>query len=176
MDENPDGTSTSLKKREANRRNAQLSTGPRAEAGKKHSRRNAIKHGVLTSVLLVREGNWEFPDAFEELLHELARDLGPVGKLEEMLVEKIAVCWWRQRRALRFEARMIHDDSEYASSVGTGDDFCLPQTRTLDRILRYEASVQRQLVHAINQLERLQRARKGELVPAPVSIQVSSDQ
>jgi hypothetical protein len=33
-----------------------------------------------------------------------------------------------------------------------------------------------QLVYAINQLERMQRARKEEHVPAPVSVQVSSDQ
>ena len=28
----------------------------------------------------------------------------------------------------------------------------------------------------MNQLERMQRARKGEHVPAPVSVQISSDQ
>jgi hypothetical protein len=42
--------------------------------------------------------------------------------------------------------------------------------------LRYETTNKRRLVYAINQLERLQRARKGEHVPAPVSVQVSSDQ
>ena len=34
----------------------------------------------------------------------------------------------------------------------------------------------RQMANAINQPERLQRASKGEHVPAPVSVQVSSDQ
>jgi hypothetical protein len=133
---------------------------------------------VLASVLVVREGNWEYPDQFEELLSELARDLGPASKLEEMLVEKIAVCWWRQQRALRFEARMINERSEatYIESGEDWDEFSLPLERDLNRILRYEASIQRQLVHAINQLERLQRARKGEHVPAPLSVQVSSDQ
>jgi hypothetical protein len=46
----------------------------------------------------------------------------------------------------------------------------------MDRILRCEPTIHRQLVYAINQLERLQRARKGEHVPVPVSVQVSSDQ
>jgi hypothetical protein len=49
-----------------------------------------------------------------------------------------------------------------------------------DRLLkvdyRYETTIQRQLFYAINQLGRLQRARKEEHVPAPVSVQVSSDQ
>ena len=51
----------------------------------------------------------------------------------------------------------------------------LPLGAELDRMLRYETTIQRQLVHAINQLERLQRIRKGENVPAPVSVQLSSD-
>jgi hypothetical protein len=46
----------------------------------------------------------------------------------------------------------------------------------MDRILRYQTTIQRELVHSLNQLERLQRARKGEHVPAPVSVQVSTDQ
>ena len=40
----------------------------------------------------------------------------------------------------------------------------------------FEITIQPQFAYAINQLERLQRARKGEHVPAPVSVQVSSDQ
>jgi len=46
----------------------------------------------------------------------------------------------------------------------------------LDRVLRYETTIQGQLAYAIHELERLQRTRKGEHVPAPVSVQVSSDQ
>ena len=38
----------------------------------------------------------------------------------------------------------------------------------LDKIIRYEASLDRQLYKAINQLERLQRRRKGEDLPPPV--------
>jgi len=56
------------------------------------------------------------------------------------------------------------------------DHLSLPLGADLDRILRYETSINRQLVYAIKQLERLQLARKGEHVPAPVSVQVSSDQ
>ncbi len=45
----------------------------------------------------------------------------------------------------------------------------LPATgHDLDKIIRYEASLDRQLYKAINQLERLQRRRKGEDLPAPV--------
>ncbi len=175
MSENSDEISISLEKLEANRRNAQLSTGPKTQAGKNHSRLNALKHGVLASVLVVSAGALEDPADYEELVHALAGDLEPVGKLEEMLVEKIAVCWWRQRRALRHEARKIYERTQSYSHKPTRDEFALPLDNELNKVLRYEASIQRQLVQSINQLERLQRTRKGEHVLAPVSVQVSSD-
>ena len=56
------------------------------------------------------------------------------------------------------------------------DHLSLPLGADLDRILRYETTIQRQLVYAINQLERLQRMRKGEHVPAPLSVQLSKDE
>lgn len=41
----------------------------------------------------------------------------------------------------------------------------------LDKIIRYEASLDRQLYKAINHLERLQRSRKGESLPPPVVLE-----
>jgi len=46
----------------------------------------------------------------------------------------------------------------------------------MDRLIRYETTIQRQLAFALSQLERLQRSRKGEQVAAPVSVQISADQ
>lgn len=186
MDENPNGISISPKKLEANRRNAQLSTGPRTDEGKSQSRRNALKHGILSSALLITTGSGaEDSAAFEELVGGLGRDLAPVGALEEMLVEKIAVCWWRQKRALRCESGLVRKQlsdrkltaqETRESRDAITDYLSLPWGYDFDRIHRYETAIQRQLTYAINQLERMQRARKGEHVPAPVSVQVSSDQ
>lgn len=39
----------------------------------------------------------------------------PVGVLEEMLVEKIAVCYWRLRRVLRCEIGEIRKELDTAS-------------------------------------------------------------
>jgi hypothetical protein len=49
----------------------------------------------------------------------------------------------------------------------------LPAAAVLDKILRYENSLERQLYRAMNQLERLQRRREGEEVPPPVTMQLS---
>jgi hypothetical protein len=49
----------------------------------------------------------------------------------------------------------------------------LPAQEVIDKIVRYESALQRQLYRSMNQLERLQRRRLGENVPAPVVMDVS---
>ena len=46
----------------------------------------------------------------------------------------------------------------------------LPPVDATDKLLRYEAHLDRQLYHAMDQLERLQRHRRGENVPPPLNI------
>jgi hypothetical protein len=48
--------------------------------------------------------------------------------------------------------------------------FSLPPVEATDKLLRYEAHLDRQLYRAMDQLERLQRQRRGETVPPPLSI------
>jgi hypothetical protein len=51
--------------------------------------------------------------------------------------------------------------------------FSLPPADATDKILRYEAHLDRQLFRAMDQLERLQRQRRGESVPPPLNINLS---
>ena len=99
---------TTPKKIEANRRNASLSTGPKSPAGKERVRRNAMKHGLLAQEAVISAGDGKESSAqFDALLRSLAAEFRPEGALEEMLVERIAVCYWRLRRALRCEVGEI---------------------------------------------------------------------
>ena len=107
MDEINGGQLISMRKLEPNRRNAERSTGPRTPEGKRRVGRNALKHGIRASALLLNDHRSEEAAQFEELLCNLSRDLEPVGELEEMMVEQIAVCRWRLRRAIRFENEAI---------------------------------------------------------------------
>jgi len=108
MTDSPDSDpkQTSARKVEANRRNAQKSTGPRTARGKSWSRLNALKHGILASqgVLTAIEGREE-QAAFAQIVDGLEADFAPVGSFEQLLVQKIATCFWRYRRLLRFENR-----------------------------------------------------------------------
>ncbi|MGA2920753.1 MAG: hypothetical protein ABSE28_06585 [Candidatus Sulfotelmatobacter sp.] len=60
----------------------------------------------------------------------------------------------------------------YAKSTkitGRPLDFAAPVEAT-NKLLRYEAHLDRQLYRAMDQLERLQRQRRGEKVPPPLNI------
>ncbi len=51
----------------------------------------------------------------------------------------------------------------------------IPKARRLERIQRYETAIKRGMYRDIDQLERLQRRRKGEPQPPTVNVNVSSD-
>ena len=51
----------------------------------------------------------------------------------------------------------------------------IPQASELETIQRYETAIKRDMYRAIDQLERLQRRRRGEPPPPTVNVNVSKD-
>ncbi|MFH2056790.1 MAG: hypothetical protein ABIJ61_12595, partial [bacterium] len=51
----------------------------------------------------------------------------------------------------------------------------IPDADAANTLLRYETTIERQLYRALNQLERLQRARQGDAVPPPIHVELSAD-
>jgi hypothetical protein len=99
---------TSQKKIDANRRNSLRSTGPKTRRGKGAVALNAVKHGLLAKQAVITRGDGaEDVEEFNDLLQGLRQDNQPVGMTEELLVEKIAICWWKLARALRHEMGQI---------------------------------------------------------------------
>ena len=293
-------TKGSLKQVESNRRNARRSTGPRTAAGKAASRMNAVKHGILSGMVVVRGLRiQEHEEEYEALRKRCFESLAPEGPVEEMLVERVVMTQWRLRRAVLAETgeialsvdgglrrredrqplplgifgdpfqdtaaqmekttqgleyltavlksvrRDVERDGELteatcestrkwfinqpnaitralegfrekqsASVEGLSEEEAkeirpqpvlmfidekleeyarlseqreerenkdewarqaadvLPSAKVLDKILRYEGALERQLYRALLQLERLQRRREGENVPPPVTMEV----
>ena len=54
------------------------------------------------------------------------------------------------------------------------ESLALASPESLDRIMRYETNIERQLYRAIDQLERLRRQRGGEFVPPPVTLNLAT--
>ena len=106
------------KKAEANKRNAQASTGPKTARGKAIASTNATRHGILSQELMLPH---EAPAEFDDLLSALITELGAAGTLECALVERIAVAIWRQRRLVRAERQDIQKQNDSAAAEG-GDD------------------------------------------------------
>lgn len=290
----------------ANHRNAAQSAGPVTPSGKAIASRNALKHGLLAKEIVIDAGEGaESQEQFDAVLLDLKNQCDPQGPLEEILVEKIAVAYWRLRRAHRYEVGLIrrkldnatdkyyepnplsegdpikrddeidakiseaqelrqawqddkqeftkmrkggkdpkeiydwednwnwlHDKAEETVAqvaddsparmresllkAGWTDDAiwqahidvcteqmesqaqtiralqkqkqdnklalqvqrkldCIPDADGLERLLKYEGSIEKQFYKAIDQLERLQRIRAGDHVPAPVNIDLAVD-
>lgn len=100
----------------ANRQNALKSTGPKSIEGKAVASCNALKHGLLAKEVVITHGEGaEDQNAFDELLAQLLRDYDPLDRLEEMMLEKIAACYWRLRRAHRCEVGLIRQNLDTLS-------------------------------------------------------------
>lgn len=74
-----------------------------------------------------------------------------------------SLSWWKAQCEEREENA---EEARQAAAV-------LPSMEALEKILRYETKLERQLYRAMAQLERLQRMRRGEAVPAPLAVEVS---
>ena len=96
---------TTEKQAAANRRNARQSTGPRTEQGKAIARLNALKHGTLATTPVVPR--LERPDEWERHLAATLESLGPVGHLEAVLAQRVALLLWRLGRVARYEREVI---------------------------------------------------------------------
>jgi len=93
----------SHKKLNANRQNARKSTGPRTPRGKAISRQNAIKHGLFTGLAVEFLNQGECLEEYDRLLDDLHKQFEPIGRAEELEVERIRVCWWKLQRVWRYE-------------------------------------------------------------------------
>lgn len=162
--------------------------GPRTPKGKTRSKHNALKHGLFSKVVLLKG---EPQSDFDSVLNGLRNDLRPEGMLESILVEKLASLIWRQRRLLMAEGAEIRKGTEFFQIIDLSDDYettperaaekkklsaiarNVPDSPQLDRLLRYEASLERAFDRTLSQLEHLQRMRLGQPVLPKLEVQHS---
>src|SRR5262249_59767536 len=97
-------STTSPKRRAANRLNALRSTGPRTTAGKQRVRMNAIQHGLLAQDVLLPG---EDVAAYNDLAQRVRAERGAAGAEEEALVDRMIACLWRLRRVARVETGIL---------------------------------------------------------------------
>jgi len=131
---------------EANRRNAQKSTGPRTAAGKITVGQNALRHGLCANFSLLQD---ETDEEVQALLQALRDDHQPVGATEEILVYKMAHHFFAQKRAESLMTQHLepNDDGE-------------TNTRELSLLMRYHATADRGFNKCLADLRKLQKDRQ----------------
>ena len=97
-------TMTSIRQIEANRRNAEKSTGPRTEAGKQRSSLNALRHGLTAETVVLPLEDEEDYQAFEEAV---LAGFDAETAVERELVLRLAALLWRLRRVGSIETGLF---------------------------------------------------------------------
>ena len=101
---------TSLKQIEANRRNALNSTGPKTEAGKQQSRRNAVRHGLTSETVI---GLLEDHEDYRQFEAAVIADYDAQSAVERELVLRLASVLWRLRRVTSMETGLFELQAEH---------------------------------------------------------------
>jgi hypothetical protein len=133
----------------ANQNNAKKSTGPKTAQGKAWSRRNALKHGILSKTILFEDDGTPINDELHELRGQLRVEYGEGNPRVELLIETIVVEWYRQHVALQCELACCRKNVlSYFSPGGH-----------VQNVQRYRSASQRALFKSLDELEELQPAQ-----------------
>jgi hypothetical protein len=169
----------------ANRKNAQKSTGPRTDEGKAKSSQNAVKHGLTAARDVIRA---ESQADFDRHRAGLLADLNPVGPMQALLADRIISLSWRLKRASGVHNQVIdailtskliedadllrfrtHDGERPPSqavlekvnpALACGrvfwDDFA--GYKIIDRTLIYERRIERSFYRALHEFENVRKS------------------
>ena len=146
---------------QANRLNAQHSTGPRSAEGKSVSRFNALKHGLDARSHIIPG---EDAADFETLAGRYFAQFQPDGPAEEMLVRVLTESDWLGRRYARAETLLI------ATLLRDADpEVALPDLFTrisaskspLPHLYRRRDAARRDWFRALRELQKLQKERRS---------------
>ena len=147
---------------DAGRTRGRRRRGPKTAQGRAKVRMNAVRHGLCTGSPVIED--IESPGKWKRHLAALVEVLAPVGYLEQLQVERVASILWRLRRVAPAEATEIGDATvcHGVSFIG-GEESCkgLPRHQGIEKVVRYEAHLARQLLHALHELQALQAMRRG---------------
>ncbi len=142
---------------QANRQNAQHSTGPASAAGREVVSQNATTHGLSGSFnfMFLSESDRE---EFDEMFANLVTDHQAASPSEVQLILKMAQSLWRSRRAVELQDQCIEiiDMEE--------EDRAAKARKNLDLYIRYQASHDRAYQRYAAELRKFQTdLKKAEI-------------
>lgn len=183
---------TTDKQKQANIKNANLG-GVKTAEGKEITKYNAVKHGVFTITISEYETG-----IHKDVLEDLISQLEPVGFLETMLVERMALCYLRLYRLAKAEHEFmrsrlhpfqiikhnpVEEDFQRLTEhvekweyTGYQPRLGIESIRELEHVLlKYDTTIENKLYKALHELQRLRAVREGHAITLPTALDVSID-
>jgi len=170
----------------ANRQNAQKSTGPKTAEGKAAVSKNAVKHGLFAAETVIEGENQA---DYEAYLDNFLAELEPEGMVETMMAERFVSLSWRLKRAERMHNQAIdrmieyevtsplarHVREVYCRDEGIKDDNkrylpdhlplgriatkAFSDGRVLDRLILYERRIENSMLRMLKEFKKQQFLR-----------------
>ena len=169
---------------EANRLNAQHSTGPSTPEGRAAVRLNGLKYGLYAETLILPG---EDPAEFDALLDRLDAEHQPATPTEELFVSQIAMASWRRLRVQRMEAAfyknkhkdLISKDHRWYIALNDNGRLALIAQHDADYgsksvlagFQRYEARLDRSILTSTQELRRCRADHRAQADQAQVQNQ-----
>jgi hypothetical protein len=170
---------------DANRRNAQKSTGPKTQEGKDKSRRNGLQHGLTAKTCMLED---EDPEALVDLLNEIREKFNPQDTDEDFLIERMAKARFKYNRIMPIEAAIYNlrlsvdrTPKEITEALGVNGQRAWAYMRdanggnALSKLARYETSLLREYDRSRQELEKLQKIRAARPAPPPDPSELRSE-
>jgi hypothetical protein len=154
--------------------------GPRTEAGKTRSSRNALSHGILSQRIFLLQN--EDPKEWQKLQDICVRKFKPADDYEARIVQNIAYAEWRLQRLYAMEnatidIEIIRQDAEFEKQYnGTADEFMRnalafeaanQRSTSLSLMLRYQARITRDIRQFTQSLFDLREQERKHQCPEP---------
>jgi len=160
--------------------------GPASAQGKADNWVKALSHGITSNAPVIP--HMEDEAEWRRHLDGICASLAPEGHLEHALAERVANLLWRLHRVTRYEVAVtMHYIGSTRYDLAVADSYAartlskgvlvepdpekvaacqqariLPPLHELDKIIRYETAIHRQLLQTLHEIEALQARRKGE--------------
>jgi hypothetical protein len=152
----------------ANKENAQHSTGPRTPEGKARASLNATRHGLTGQTVVMPGENLEIYGSF---CLAYFKEWQPQGQTEKQVLQTLADTQWRIHRANAFELAVYangheklgdkiqveHPEVHAALTAGLLE---IEQSKVFDRISRHTSRLKREFRGTLQELQSLQAQRR----------------
>jgi hypothetical protein len=155
----------SAKQLAANRANAQLSTGPRTEAGKRIASMNSIQHGLAGHTIFRTP---EQDAAYQAYSDRLMPELAPANAVEQDFTERIIFDSWRIHRASAIESNLFAlADPEFDHEALNEAHTFQVNEKSIALLSLYQQRLQRGIHKDLALLRQMQKERRAQALKPP---------